>query len=730
MKIIQHFFLFIILFLSTASNVIFGQQQKLLLAQRPLAESPLSQSLNLAHLPEQIKKEQTRRFVNLASSSAVRFKIYGNPDYGICNVDQKRMINHIALRATQDDHEFYILDIGAGDGSFGKSIYRYVNSGEFKDFLETKRILKNVRFHIVSVTAEPMGSTIQIGENGIHYYVTKFMAENLSDSIRTINHMDFSWGPTFGEYFPFIYGLINNTKMKNEYNTNNEIIKYRIKNEILGRFNNLFNTYIDDKDEISFMVGLENLLEEYFSEEQKGETDRIKLNIYAYIIDTKNQNKIKYYKELIKKNIDKIRAMHNKVDWIVSSYCFIHLVDPLGMFKQGFDILRPKHGIMTIDDLAVSINDDNVESGIDINYSKEVNKTNLVTCLLKSGEPFIVSRGRDFWNVMIKRSTETSLYLPVKYKDNGAYAKVRHTEGGIIAAYEWTDPSPLPFTVRTYLKEPSGIYSETISGSSKKFYDEYQDVFFPDVIKWTSINNSEDADDLLNFRFIEPMTAEEDYLTIKESEWNRVVLPYKAGQFEGILPSQNFMKDLIFPYDNYFNFRYANALSQKNYKEIIFILDEIITLAESKESEIKRKLHYFQKEISKKLEELEMMHEDSDHALFSELQEKLHVQIGILHQEVEKTEINRTMYEQHEFENDYETKIFSTINQINFILRKYNSEQLKWDNIKIELSALFTELNVYKSRNQGKTENIKQINDLKKEYQAILKLGKYRQTKE
>lgn len=721
MKIIQQTFFFIIYLFLTISNAISQQQIFATKLQTDLLGTSVK-SLDLSQLPESLKREQTNRFEDLASSAAIKFNFYGNEDYGICNVDQKRMVNHIALRATPANCEFYILDIGAGDGSFGKSIYKYVNSEEFKDFLEKQKITKNIKFHIVSLTAEPMGSTIQISENGIHYYVTKFMAENLSESIKTINSMDFywDWGPTFGEAFFFIkYRLTNTENMKEQFNSKDNIKKYRVEREILEQFKYLFNNYIESNDEISFMIGIENLLDIYFASEKKVEKEQIITRIREYINNPKNMNTIFYYKEVIRKNIDKIRTLHNKVDWIVSNYCFIHLVDPLGMLKQGFDILRPQDGIMTIDDLAVSVDDANVELGRGINDSREFNRKNLVICLLKSGEPFIIGRGRDFWNVMIKRSSEKQLHLPVKYKENAAYAKIRHAEGGLIATYEWADKQPLVFTIIPYLREAE-IYSDTISGSAQEFYHEYQDVFSANIIKWTSLNSDKNADDALNFRFIEPMTTEENYLTIKESEWKRICIPYNEAQFQGILPS-HFAEKITLPYYYYYNFRYAKALSEKNYKEILFILDDILLNDDNKKLRLKRKIHYFQKPILENLDTLEMLAEDNDHKVIYQLPKDFNALCSLLHKEAENTKESKTSNEFWTHKRDYEGRLAELIKQINPLLKKHSMKLINSEDKKVELSSLLDEIELDCQYNEKKAQERNKIDELKNKYQKILK---------
>lgn len=724
MIFIQQVLFFTMLLFLTTSHSISAQQQRQLLTKK-LSETSAA-SLDLTQLPESLKREQKYRFEHLASSSVGLFNFYGNPDYGICNVDQIRMINHIALRATKDDCEFYILDIGAGDGSFGKSIYDYVNSGEFKYFLKRHEITENIKFHIVSVTGESMGSTIQVSENGIHYYVTKFMVEDLSKSIEEINDLDFSWGPRFGESFPFIHYLLDITKMKKEYNTYQNAVTLNVKKELLQTIRFFLDQYIEEEDQTLLTVEIDNLVEKYFSPEQKDEKERILKVVLNYMTDIKNQKNIQYYKEIVRKNIGKVRAMHNKIDWIVSSYCFIHLVDPLGMFKQGFDILRPQHGIMTIDDFAVSVKHKNIESTENI-HSIEANRINLIKCLLKSGEPFIISRGRDYWHAMIKRSSEKKLFLPVKYTENGSFAKVRHTEGGSIATYEWTDSQPLPLAIRTYLKEAK-VYSDVISGSTQEFYDEYKDIFNSAVIKWTSLNSDEDTDDLLSFRFIKPMTAEEDYLTIKESEWNRICLPYQVKNSEGILPSQNFWKS-ISPYQFYFDFRYADALSQRNFKEIVSILNDILIYLENKKIIIKRKISHFYNMILEKLDMLEIISKE-DHALVIELQKDSAELIKLLHTEIENETAHRSYGEQETFEYDSRSKLRDIVNQLNRILIKNKLEIINWDNKKIELDNFFNALIIYKMNNREKAKEIKKIAELKKEYQALSILKKHIDIKE
>ncbi len=136
-----------------------------------------------------IKRKQRERFVDLAKSEDINFNFYGYTTSSF--IDSKRMINELCKRSTPEDHEFYIVDMGAGTGDLGKSILEYTNSDKFKKFKDDNLINHNVKFHIVSLVAEGRQSTIEIGDVGIHYYVTRFMLEDIDNAFRNLNHSAF-----------------------------------------------------------------------------------------------------------------------------------------------------------------------------------------------------------------------------------------------------------------------------------------------------------------------------------------------------------------------------------------------------------------------------------------------------------------------------------------------------------------------------------------------------------
>ncbi len=49
---------------------------------------------------------------------------------------------------------------------------------------------------------------------------------------------------------------------------------------------------------------------------------------------------------------------NNKIDLIVSNYCFMHLHDPSGTFVQAYNLLRPYTGIMVLDGFPLHYDDD------------------------------------------------------------------------------------------------------------------------------------------------------------------------------------------------------------------------------------------------------------------------------------------------------------------------------------------------------------------------------------
>ena len=80
-------------------------------------------------------------------------------------LDYTKIINNIALRLKDnnndfDIHNYYLIDIGAGDGSLITKCFNYVNSFIFSLFCKENNII-NFMFHFISLIGENLNDRIE-----------------------------------------------------------------------------------------------------------------------------------------------------------------------------------------------------------------------------------------------------------------------------------------------------------------------------------------------------------------------------------------------------------------------------------------------------------------------------------------------------------------------------------------------------------------------------------------
>ncbi|USO02549.1 MAG: hypothetical protein H6850_00955 [Alphaproteobacteria bacterium] len=101
--------------------------------------------------------------------------------------------------------------------------------------------------------------------------------------------------------------------------------------------------------------------------------------------------------------------LQDSVDFIISHYCFRHLVDPIGTYIQAYNLLRPKTGIMLTDGFLIKTSDPNASSN-DL----------LKLMLMNTGVPFVMhvpyGGGPNCLNhFLILKQDEKPLKIPLNY---------------------------------------------------------------------------------------------------------------------------------------------------------------------------------------------------------------------------------------------------------------------------------------------------------------------------
>ncbi len=269
-------------------------------------EAVKAKVLNPLDRPEEVKLLQDKVFENIAFRVESSWTYNGESLYHMGAIDERLLITYLVKSAPQQK-EFYLLDIGAGNFQWGKSMAEYINQAETISLDKT--------FHIISVRGE----------------------RNLATERRYK-------GTQTGKCILYELGEIK----------------------------------IEDLEQELERHGL---------------------------------------------------AVKDKLDVIVSRWSLRHLIDPLGTFKQAYDLVRPQKGFLLMDgfffvydDFIYDEKEMNEERLVnyDDGYDKLVGHFNkkLHTLLVQAGVKclrFYYSLGRSTDHFIIQRKSNEPLSLPVQY---------------------------------------------------------------------------------------------------------------------------------------------------------------------------------------------------------------------------------------------------------------------------------------------------------------------------
>jgi hypothetical protein len=105
--------------------------------------------------------------------------------------------------------------------------------------------------------------------------------------------------------------------------------------------------------------------------------------------------------------------IENKVDLILSRWCFRHLADPVGTFEQTYNLLRPREGFLLMDGFIFSYHESNPEA----KGTKDYN-LNMLRLLTSSKAPFLIaphSQQRSLDQFVLQRPSDLPCQLPIQY---------------------------------------------------------------------------------------------------------------------------------------------------------------------------------------------------------------------------------------------------------------------------------------------------------------------------
>ena len=139
---------------------------------------------------DELKSEIKKNFKKIKNNYMVIFPNYGSSNYDLM-LDKYKYLDY--LLNINKNKNIYIIDIGAGDGSYLNSMFLYINNKKIKD---------NTIFYFLSLTGEIDGTLlnldsekyiekyIKIGYNCYHIFLTSFYIEYLIDEIKNIKLED------------------------------------------------------------------------------------------------------------------------------------------------------------------------------------------------------------------------------------------------------------------------------------------------------------------------------------------------------------------------------------------------------------------------------------------------------------------------------------------------------------------------------------------------------------
>jgi hypothetical protein len=142
-------------------------------------------------------------------------------------------------------------------------------------------------------------------------------------------------------------------------------------------------------------------------------------------------------------------------DLIVSAYTFMHVHDPVGLFVQSYDMLRPGDGTMLMHGFPVSFS------------AKEHHQwdTNMAYLLHYTKAPFLIGKSTEVGEIapfLLKRSEHESLNLPFQYvgTSNIAIANAQGKERAFIDALDKLAPFPgfIPVPRYNSVQGDKGLY--------------------------------------------------------------------------------------------------------------------------------------------------------------------------------------------------------------------------------------------------------------------------------
>lgn len=140
-------------------------------------QSEIRSSLNAYKRPDNLQSCIDSTFRDL-SSKRPQWNYNGSSSYSMVKVDCAQILCAL-IKHSPVNKEFYVLDIGAGDFSWGNRTVDYIN--------EQSELPSNLMVHVISLTGECYGGpSIETRGKCKKYNIDRFKIENLDQSIRQL----------------------------------------------------------------------------------------------------------------------------------------------------------------------------------------------------------------------------------------------------------------------------------------------------------------------------------------------------------------------------------------------------------------------------------------------------------------------------------------------------------------------------------------------------------------
>lgn len=137
------------------------------------------QALDIKDRPESLQKTIDFTFNELSKQQIGGWRYNGKSSYVFLNIDPAEHVVSLSRKNPQQK-EFFLLELGAGNFSWGKATADYIN--------RQKDMPSGVKFHIIGVTGENYDEpqVIEKGKCKI-YQIGSFKLENLKESFKKLN---------------------------------------------------------------------------------------------------------------------------------------------------------------------------------------------------------------------------------------------------------------------------------------------------------------------------------------------------------------------------------------------------------------------------------------------------------------------------------------------------------------------------------------------------------------